>query len=184
MTRSSFFLLSALVLGAVPACSDPIQSGIIEAQGKEIEGIPKGPLHRSGQPCVACHSKNGPASNSIFTVAGTIFQGPSKLVGVNNAEVRMTDSLGTKHVTKTNCVGNFMVKPDEWDPKFPILVAVAKGGTLRRMNSVIGREASCGSCHTPNLDRDPTSQLVQVFLFGTEEVGAGPVECEVDPRIR
>lgn len=178
-------LAGALVglLAASPGCSDPIQSGREEELGKEVEGIPKGEFHRAGQPCVVCHSKNGAASDSIFSIAGTVFAGPEKRRGVLNAEVRMTDSLGTKYIAKTNCVGNFFVKPSDWDPKFPILVAVAKKGTLRRMNSVIGREQSCGTCHTTKANRDPTSQLIHVFLFGTEEVGAEPDTCPVEPSL-
>ena len=182
MSRLGFMTLAVCaLLGA--SCSDPIQSGRIDELGKEVSGIPKGEYHRAGQPCVVCHSKNGPASNAVFTVAGTIFAGPQVKVGVANAVVRMTDSLGTKHIAKTNCVGNFKVTPEEWDPKFPILVAVAKGGTLRRMNSVIGREPSCGTCHTTRNDRDPNQQLIQVYLFGTDEVGPKPTDCPVDPRI-
>jgi hypothetical protein len=179
-------LLSVLV-GTGLSCSDPIQSGRVEDLGKEITGVDKGEFHRAGQPCIVCHAENGPA-DSVFTIAGTVLAGPQSQVGVANAEVRMTDSLSTTHIAKTNCVGNFFVKPvkddpDGWDPKFPILVAVAKGGTLRRMNSVIGREPSCGTCHTTRADRDPSSQLIQVYLFGTEEIGAAPVPCPVNPKL-
>lgn len=175
-------LALAALLGVSPGCSDPIQSGRIDELGKEVTGIPKGEYHRAGQPCVVCHAPNGTAPNSVFSVAGTIFAGPQVKTGVANAEVRMTDSFGTKFIAKTNCVGNFFVKPDEWDPQFPILVAVAKGGTLRRMNSVIGRESSCGTCHTTRNDRDPNQQLIQVYLYGTDEVGPKP-DCPVDPRL-
>ncbi len=186
--KSSWALLPLLsiLVGTTMSCSDPIQSGRIDELGNEITGIARDQFHRAGQPCVVCHSKNGTASNSVFTIAGTVFAGPQSRVGVANAEVRMTDSFGTYHSAKTNCVGNFFVKADGvdgWDPKFPILVAIAKGGTLRRMNSVIGREPSCGTCHTTKSDRDPNSQLIQVYLFGTEEIGATPVPCPVDPRL-
>ena len=180
--------LMSLLVGTSLSCSDPIQAGRTDELGKEITGIEKTEFHRAGQPCIVCHAKNGTASNSVFTIAGTVFAGPQSRVGVNKAEVRMTDSLGTKKILTTNCVGNFFVKADGadgWDPKFPILVTVAKGGTLRRMNSVIGREPSCGTCHTTKGDRNPSSQLLHVYLFGTEEIGAAPDPkgCPVDPRL-
>ncbi len=186
MTRAKLVLLPLLsLLFASPACSDPIQEGRIEELGNEIEGIPKGPLHRAGQPCVVCHSEHGPANDSPFTVAGTIFAGPEVRIGVKDAEIRMTDSVGTKHIAHTNCVGNFFVKPSEWQPKFPILVAVAKRGAIRRMNSVIGREADCATCHTIKKDRDPTQQLIHVYLYGNDESGAeiDRQNCPVNPSL-
>lgn len=186
MKRSWLFLpVLSLVAGASPGCSDPIQSGRIDDLGKEVSGIPKGEFHRAGQPCVVCHARNGPASDSVFSVAGTVFAGPQSKVGVDRVEVRMTDSASSKYIAYTNCVGNFFVKPEQWDPKFPILVAVAKGGTLSRMTSVIGREPSCATCHTTRNDRDPTSQLIHVYLSGTGTVPASPGEqpCPVEPRL-
>ena len=120
-----------------------------------------------------------------FTVAGTIFASATRQVGVDGAEIRMTDADGTQHTTKTNCVGNFFVKPNEWVPKFPVLVAVAKGGTRRSMQSVIGRDGSCAHCHSLNVEKSATGAAVdpkkvaQVYLFGGDEPSApnGALDC-------
>ena len=175
----------AIAIGAVSAsCTDPVLDDAIEAQGNETENIPKGPLHRAGQRCVVCHQANGEAAESPFTLAGTVFAQPKRQVGVEGAEVRLTDADGTKHITKTNCVGNFFVKPSEWEPRFPILVEVAKGGVRRSMRSPIGREADCAGCHVLQIPpADPFSQVGHIYLFATDEIGSpeGAADCPVDP---
>lgn len=183
--------LSVVVLGSVAfaasmlSCSDPVLDDAIAAQGNETAEIPKGPLHRAGQRCVVCHQEGGTAADFPYTVAGTIFAQPGRQVGVDGAEVRMTDADGTKHTAKTNCVGNFFVKPDEWSPKFPVLVEVAKGNLRRSMRSPIGREPSCAGCHVPQLPvSDPASQVGHVYLFAGDEPGfpEGALDCAVDPK--
>lgn len=170
---------------ALLSCSDPILDGGVEAQGNETANIPQGQYHRAGQPCTVCHQKGGPASGAPFVVAGTVFAQPARQVGVGSAEVRMTDAEGTKYVAKTNCVGNFFVKPEEWNPHFPILVEISKNNVRRSMRSPIGREGSCGGCHAFELTpRDPFSQLGHIYLYAADEPGSpeGAADCEVDPR--
>jgi len=173
---------AALLLG--PSCTDPVLDETIDAQGNETEGIEQGPYHRAGQRCVACHQQGGTASGSPFTLAGTIFAQPQRQVGVDGAEIRLTDADGTKYIAKTNCVGNFFIRPGEWDPKFPVLVAVFKSGTQRSMQSPIGREADCAGCHTIDLPpKDPLTQMPHVYLFGGDEPARpnGDPSCPVDP---
>jgi hypothetical protein len=103
---------------------------------------------------------------------------------LDRAEIRMTDSEGTKYIAKTNCVGNFFVKASEWDPHFPILVEVAKGNVRRSMKGVIGRATSCAECHTlGNPVPDPLSQVGHIYLYGGDEPGLpnGADDCPVDP---
>lgn len=174
-----------LTLLASLSCSDPVLDDAIDEQGKETSGVPEGEHHRAGQPCVLCHQADGPASDSIFTVAGTVFAQPKRQVGVEKAEVRMTDSDGSKYIAKTNCVGNFFVKTSEWNPKFPILVEVAKGGVRRSMRSPIGREPSCGKCHRLSIPpADPYSQVGHIYLYSGDEQGTpdGALDCPVDPK--
>lgn len=181
-------LIAALGLAALmsftSSCSDPEISGGAAALGKETSGIPKGEFHRAGQPCVVCHQDQGPASDKPFVVAGTIFSGPVRMVGVNNVEVRMTDSEGTKFTSKTNCVGNFFVRPSQWQPHFPILVAIGKDNVVRTMQGPIGRDGSCAHCHanasTPD---DPFSQTGHIYLYGGDEPGSpnGSVDCPANP---
>src|SRR4051794_4421968 len=56
---------------AFVSCGDPVSDARIAALGPEDPGVPPGPLHRPGQPCVVCHSRQGPASP--FLVAGTVY---------------------------------------------------------------------------------------------------------------
>jgi cytochrome c553 len=188
MTRPlplSLKLALLVSLGVFSSCADPVLTDAVNAQGKETSGISQGEFHRAGQPCVTCHQEGGPASNSPFTVAGTVFAQPLRQIGVEGAEIRMTDSNATKYIAKTNCVGNFFVKAADWDPKFPILVEIAKGNVRRSMQSTIGRNASCAGCHSPTLDiGDPFSQVGHVYLFATDEAASplGAADCPVDPK--
>jgi hypothetical protein len=176
------FLIGAAALAA--SCTDPVLDKTVDDQGNETAGIDKGELHRAGQRCTACHQENGVASSSPFTLAGTVFAQPNRQVGVGGAEIRLTDSDGTKHIAKTNCVGNFFVRPDEWVPRFPILVEVAKNGARRSMRSAIGRETDCAGCHrveTP--PPDPFSQVGHIYLYAGDEPNLpnGDDACPVDP---
>ena len=155
---------------AAIACNDPVLDDEVSALGDEVDGIPRGEFHRPGQDCQLCHQEGGKASSKPFTVAGTIFAQPSRDVGVDQVEVRLTDSDGTKFIAKTNCVGNFFVTDAEWSPKFPILVAINKNGSQRNMSSVIGRSSGCGHCHKLQ-QTDKTQQMPHVYLFGTDEPG-------------
>jgi len=170
---------------AIVSCADPVLSDAVEGQGNETSGVEKGEFHRAGQPCGTCHQEGGPAADFPFTVAGTVFAQPMRQVGVEAAEIRMTDADGTKYTAKTNCVGNFFVTPAEWQPKYPILVEVAKNNVRRSMRSAIGRDASCAGCHTPDLEpADPFSQVPHIYLFSGDEPGSpeGAADCKVDPK--
>jgi len=182
MSRAPFVVL-AIGLAASSGCSDPVHDGAVAAQGKETTGVPVGEFHRAGQPCVVCHEEHGPASNSVFTVAGTVFAGPDKFVGVDGALVQMTDSGSSKKEVKTNCVGNFFVTPDVWNPKFPILVRVVKGTATRTMKTPIGREPSCGNCHALVInDQNQFGSMPHVYLFGGDDP-SGPAMCPVSPDL-
>lgn len=185
-TPARLLSLAALALGATtPSCTDPVLDKAVDRLGKETQNVDKGPYHRPGQPCLLCHQEGGSASNAPFTVAGTIFAQPNRWVGVESAEVRMTDAEGTKYIAKTNCTGNFFVKPEEWNPHFPILVEVGKGSVRRSMKSVIGREGSCAGCHAM-ADPDPLSQVGHIDLFAGDEPGfpnGSDKDCPVDPVV-
>lgn len=164
-------------------CADPIHDRAVDALGEEAEKPGEGEFHRAGEPCGTCHQASGPAEK-VFSVAGTIFASPDSQVGVYNAEVQLTDSVGTQFIATTNCVGNFFVTPDQWTPKFPILVRVKKGPTARAMKSPIGREASCAACHKLTLnDNERHRYKPHIALFGEEEpAGGGPdAGCPADP---
>lgn len=164
---------------AIPACSDPVHDRGVSDLGPE-KGA-KNEFHRAGQPCVVCHTDEGPA-NTVFSVAGTVFAQPNTSIGVDKVQVQLTDAAGTKYIATTNCVGNFYVTPDQWSPHFPILVRVAKGGVSRTMTSPIGREPSCAGCHNAHVPVDmPLYQVGHVYVFATDE--ATKPQCDVDPDL-
>ena len=188
--KASRVIPAIVLLGAAWAvvhCADPVPDDLTKAQGPELEDYPIGEFHRPGQVCSACHRENGKAK-TVFTVAGTIFAAPDKLIGVDSAEIQLTDSVGTTYIAVTNCVGNFYVTPDQWQPKFPILVRVHKGQTALQMKGPIGREASCNKCHLAH-ELSPEEQreaMPHLALFGGDEPDPTPASdagCPVDAAI-
>ncbi|HTQ46240.1 MAG TPA: hypothetical protein VMI75_25970 [Polyangiaceae bacterium] len=155
--------LLVVALAPVAACDlDPVHASLVSQLGPEAPGIPKGPFHRAGQPCVVCHGDDGPASVK-FAVAGTVFYGPGTrtdsngnlipLIGAGSVNVYIEDGSGSMlPAVQTNCVGNWWIKSSDLGTlQFPLLVSIS-GPTLngvqsRPMTSQIGREPSCGMCH-------------------------------------
>jgi len=175
--------LPILALAAFVACSDPVRDAEVRNLGAEFPNIPTGEYHRAGQPCVVCHGTSGPSS-ARFTVAGTVFAQQGAAVGVDGATVAMTDSAGGQYTTKTNCVGNFFVRPEQWDPSFPILVRVFKGNQVKTMQGAIGRERSCGYCHddaTGGLE--PFRSAGHIYLYASGDSVPAPSNCPVNPVV-
>lgn len=172
-------MVGAAALGA--SCVDPVHQQQIDALGPESDGVPQGEYHRAGQPCTVCHQDSGPASTT-FAVAGTVFYGPDKTIGAVNVNVEMVDSLGSNFVATTNCVGNFYVPPDVWNPAFPILVQLqGADGNVLKMKSQISRQGSCAGCHTDPLG---AASPGHVHLSNTEP--ANPFidqTCPVGPEL-
>ena len=183
-------LLAACLL---VSCSDPVRDGELSALPGENPVIPVGEYHRAGQPCVLCHSPGGPAADSAFSVAGTIFAQPGDAVGVDNATVAFTDTTGSQFTVQTDCVGNFFVpRPGStapgatWDPQFPIFVRIYKNGVSRTMQGQIGRERSCANCHSDPLPDTAQvySQVGHVSLYTTQDTPPPPSStCPVSPVV-
>jgi hypothetical protein len=131
-----------LVLLALPplAC-DPVHADEVAALGGEAPGVPRGPLHRPGQPCLVCHAGR-------FSVAGTVFVDATDRSPAVGAEVRLTDSQGNAYSAHTNEAGNFYVQPGQFTPVYPMKVAVAWSGVTVNMTADVGREGSCAKCHS------------------------------------
>jgi len=146
-----------LVLGLVlSACSDPVKSQLIDSLGGEQGGVPEGPLHRPGQPCLACHDGTGPA-DSVFRLAGTIYQDAMTTKPLQDALVHFEDANGKKFDSGANCAGNFYVRDTDWAPAWPVWVKIVYGTAMgmpvpHNMGSPIYRDGSCATCHT-----DPAS---------------------------
>ncbi len=165
-------LLMGLLLFAAgsSSCTDPVFDAQIEALGDEIPGVDPGPLHRSGQPCVLCHSKYGPASDHEFVVGGTVYESADEKTGpAPGVEVLIIDSGGgtPKFNPVTNEKGNFFVRRSDWfkTPSFPMRVALARAGKSVAMASHIGRDGSCAGCHRPpNVKADKASTIPWVHM--------------------
>jgi hypothetical protein len=168
------------------ACGDPVSTKKVDDLGDEKPNISPGEYHRAGQLCIACHREGG-KSKTVFSIAGTIFTQPGRAVGLDSAKVQITDSAAAKYTATTNCVGNFYVKPSEFDPKFPVLVRVLKENRSRSMGSQIGRAGDCAECHKVGVNSDSPeifSTVPQVYIYADDE--AAPPKsaaCPVDPDI-
>jgi hypothetical protein len=124
----------------------------------EVPGVAQSEYHRPGQPCLLCHGPYGGAKPEM-SVAGTIFAIPDPEgkhpLGVDGVKVTITDSFGDVKTKKTNCIGNFYITADEWEPGFPLAAKIeypTPGGakdatTPAYMTTRIGRDGSCAGCH-------------------------------------
>ncbi len=155
--------LSIVVLAALSAfmmlgnaCGDPVHDDLVSALGAENPKVPTGPLHRPGQPCMACHGGRGPAK-SAFSMAGTVFALIDKTDPLSGVVVNLKDSVAypdpnSKGIdTTTNAAGNFFLHSDEFTPAYPVHVKLshptAPAGAGKVMYSHVGRDGSCASCH-------------------------------------
>ncbi len=141
-------LFALLVLAA--SCSDPVRDQRIAELGDETATGP-GPDHRPGQDCLLCHSPGGPASDTPFAAAGTVYTTPTGDDGASGIEVRFIDAAGRGPVDKvvTTKSGNFYVPAGSWKVTFPFRVGLYKGKDelVAPMISTVNREASCNYCH-------------------------------------
>jgi hypothetical protein len=133
---------------ALVACN-PVHSDQVDALGGEAAGVRKGPLHRPGQPCLLCHD-GALGDPPEFSVAGTVYQTQDKSAAASGAVVTLTGSDGRSTTTTTNQAGNFYLSPGEFTPAYPMKVSVTYGSVKVDMTSRIGRDGSCGTCHTSN----------------------------------
>jgi hypothetical protein len=172
---------AALLATFAWSCSDPVHNARVDALGGEASGVPAGPLHRPGKPCLTCHGTLGPASLEL-SVAGTIYQtaepGSAPAVGATVTVYDATQSAdgGAPHTAVTNAAGNFFVTRSEWSPVFPLhdISITAPGlGFPVTMHTNVGRDGSCGSCHFE--PKGPTSHgPIYLVLTAADLPGATP----------
>lgn len=142
MSRAAVLALTV----ALVACGDPAVDDRADALGAEDPKVPEGPSHRPGQPCLACHD-GSQADVRRFSVAGTIYtvEGGDEVAA--GAIVELVDAFGETFRVATNCAGNFYVEPGAYDPTYPVWVALESGDDRIEMESPIGRDGSCATCH-------------------------------------
>jgi len=156
MSHRIITVLAALSAAALGACGNPAIDSQVAALGPEVNGVAPSEYHRPGQPCLLCHGVYGGAKPEM-SVAGTVFGVPEKKgkapSGVEEVVVSVTDSFGDVKTKKTNCIGNFFITADEWQPGFPLAAKIeypalaGKGTTPAYMSTRIGRDGSCAACH-------------------------------------
>jgi hypothetical protein len=182
-TAITFATAGAALLAAAVAwsCGDPVHDAQVDALGPEASGVPTGPTHRPGKPCLTCHGGQGPSSTEL-SVAGTIYQTAAvDSPPLSGATVTIFDATqqpdgGAPHTVVTNAAGNFFIKRSEWAPFFPlhdISVGYPGVSSPTLMHTNVGRDGSCGSCHF-----DPkgatTHGHVYLVLEAADFPGAAP----------
>jgi hypothetical protein len=156
------------------ACVDATHDAQVQALGGEAPGVPPGPNHRPGQPCVLCHGEAGPAT-PIFSVAGTVYAVQGQKAPAVNATVFIEDVTGVAYSANTNEVGNFYITPDQWSPTFPTKVTVMQGQNVQLMTSHVGRDGSCAACHVdPASTTSPGPVFVALAPASTASSDGGP----------
>jgi len=147
-------LVAVTALGAlVLTCSlDPVHDEAMADLGGEAPGVPQGPLHRPGQPCLVCH--DGSAASPAMSVGGTIYAVLGNQAPLAGASVVLTAEDGSMFTATTNAAGNFYVEQTRWQPVYPLRVSVGFGGLTAVMTTIIGRDGSCATCHV-----DPPSRI-------------------------
>lgn len=154
MVRPALAMPLALLLPI--ACSNPVHDDEVQALGPEDPGVPPGPLHRPGQPCLTCHGGGGPAT-ALFSLGGTITLVRGDTAPAVNALVQIEDIGGNYWTAPTNEVGNFFVAAEHFVPQYPIKVNLfsADMTVTQNMQTYSARQGSCAACHA--LPLGPTS---------------------------
>jgi hypothetical protein len=148
-----------LALASFATCSlDPTHDEAIADLGPEAPGVPPGPLHRPGQPCLVCH--DGSTASPAMSVGGTVTAVLGSSSPLGGAAVELTAENGSTWTATTNAAGNFFVEASAWAPVYPLRAAVAFGGLTSTMSTLIGRDGSCAACHV-----DPPSRISAGVVF-------------------
>jgi hypothetical protein len=154
MRLAHAFLVFSLGAMSIGSSCDPVHDDAQSALGGEAPGVPHGPTHRPGQPCITCHD-GALGSPPQFSVAGTVYQNSTDLIAAEGANVTLVGADDKQFIAATNSVGNFYVTPQQFTPVYPMRVAIDWNGRSVTMTSLIGRDGSCADCHTD--PRGPTS---------------------------
>jgi hypothetical protein len=139
-------LIGIAALAVVAGCGDPVHDRAVGALGGEAAGVPTGPLHRPGQPCLTCHGGDGPASYEM-AFAGTVYAQQNDDAPGAGAVVRLLDSKNHTYDVTANCVGNFWVPKGAFDGVFPVTAVITVAGFSRVMTTEMHRDGSCADCH-------------------------------------
>lgn len=180
----AYFVVTALALVLASGCANPIQDARIAQLGPEDPAIPPSDIHRAGQPCLLCHGAYQGAEPEM-TVAGTIYgyswdtaHSKADPIPVKDVTIEISDAFGTSPATppKTNCAGNFYLTKDDWNPSFPLRVAIRypvtgeENGERVSMGTRISRDGSCNGCHEGRPNQGSPG-----WVFCTQRTASAPV---------
>jgi hypothetical protein len=163
MTRPLSWVL--LIASALAGSCDPVHDRAVSALGGETPGVPPGPMHRPGQPCLLCHD-GAQGDPPAFSMAGTVFLYANSAAQVaSGATVTLEDKDGSTISTTVNQAGNFFLTPDTYSPTYPVHVkSVTLGDVSISMHSHIGGNGSCAGCHAdPEGPDSPGHVYLHVF---------------------
>jgi hypothetical protein len=165
--------LLAVVLSAAGGCQDPVRDSAVETLGPEAAGVPRGPLHRPGQPCLLCHDEKGGAA-PLLSVAGTVYADPDSRKALNKVKVVLQGEGGRMATALTNCAGNFYLRPAEFAlPRGARSWVYLSGASETiEMESPFYVEGSCATCH---LDPLAPGSAGHIYLFAN----GGPIPAEL-----
>ena len=165
--------MAAFALLVTPCGCDPVHDDAIAALGPEVPGVRRGPLHRSGQPCLLCHDG---AIGDPQRFTGTVYQTASVRVASAGASVLLVDANASRFQVSTNAAGNFYATPSQFDPTFPVQATVSGPGgqtaqmqTLIEGNGTVEPNGGCASCHF-----DPSGPNSPGHLCVTLDDGGAP----------
>jgi len=100
-----------------------------------------------GTDCNACHRSGGHAE-SVFSIAGTVFESTTCPTGVEGVIIRTTDATSATVELASNEVGNFYTD-EPVEP--PYRFSVESGGAMTTMIATTS-SGSCGECHVLGSD--------------------------------
>jgi hypothetical protein len=168
--RGSPWLLRVIAAGGAVTlalgCGDPVHDDAVRALGPEDPAVPPGPLHRPGQPCLACHGAEGPASLRL-TLGGTVYDTNAGTTPAVNAYVQTEDIGGNYWTVQTNAAGNFFVEAAHFEPAYPIRMTVVSSdmSVSQQMSTYSARDGSCADCHAaPAGPRSPGPVYLNLVL--------------------
>lgn len=172
LTLGPVAIVGSMALVGSSGCTNPVHDDAVQALGPEDPAIPRGPLHRAGQPCLTCHGGQGPAG-AEFSLGGTIYATRGSSVPAVGALVQTEDIGGNYWTVSTNEVGNFFVAAEHFVPQYPIKLNLfsADMTVTQNMQTYSARQGSCAACHA--LPLGPTSPG-PVYLATTLADGGTP----------
>ncbi len=146
--------LSACIIGAggdPPAATDarPDAPKICE---NAVANVGDG-HHFPGENCLACHDSSLSDGAPEFSLAGTLYNGPSGLLPVPNATIIVIDANNRQFLLPTQQNGNFFTTAPI---AFPVRVSASQCPKTKPMLGLSAGNCNAGGCHAKG---DPAGRV-------------------------